>query len=118
MSFGEKTPKSELHEFFQLHPGSPTFDTQCKSTSPSDPIFVCKLKRPAIGALPAQTFTGEGRSKKMAEHNACKKALEVLRQHVFMAPAVVKMPEQQLPLDLEKQLASTHLVPVSTATAS
>ena len=114
--FGKKSPKSELHEFFQLHPGNPVFDIQPKSNPPAEPLFLCTLTCPAIGGpqgLPEQTFTGQGRNKKTAEQYASEKALEFLRQRGLMAPAIVQMPEQKLPLDLQKQLASTQMVPVS-----
>ena len=116
MPFGKKSPKSELHEFFQLHPGNPVFDIQPKSNPPAEPLFLCTLTCPAIGGpqgLPEQTFTGQGRNKKTAEQYASEKALEFLRQRGLMAPAIVQMPDQKLPLDLQKQLASTQMVPVS-----
>lgn len=119
MPFGKKSPKSELHEFFQLHPGNPTFDIQPKSNPPAEPLFLCTLTCPAIGGpqgLPEQTFTGQGRNKKTAEQYASEKALDFLRQRGLMAPAIVQMPDQQLPLDLQKQLASPQMVPVSTVT--
>ena len=114
--FGKKSPKSELHEFFQLHPGNPVFDIQPKSNPPAEPLFLCTLTCPAIGGpqgLPEQTFTGQGRNKKTAEQYASEKALEFLRQRGLMAPAMLQMPEQQLPLDLQRQLASTQMAPVS-----
>lgn len=116
MPFGKKSPKSELHEFFQLHPGNPVFDIQPKSNPPAEPLFLCTLTCPAIGGpqgLPEQTFTGQGRNKKTAEQYASEKALEFLRQRGLMAPAMVQMPDQKLPLDLQRQLASTQMVPVS-----
>ena len=116
MPFGKKSPKSELHEFFQLHPGNPVFDIQSKSNPPAEPLFQCILTCPAIGGpqgLPEQNFTGQGRNKKTAEQYASEKALEFLRQRGLMAPAMVQMPEQKLPLDLQRQLASTPMVPVS-----
>ncbi|KAL3146650.1 hypothetical protein ABBQ32_000878 [Trebouxia sp. C0010 RCD-2024] len=115
MPFGKKSPKSELHEFFQLHPGNPTFDIQPKSNPPAEPLFLCTLTCPAIGGpqgLPEQTFTGQGRNKKTAEQYASEKALDFLRQRGLMAPAIVQMPDQQLPLDLQKQLASPQMVPL------
>ena len=116
MPFGKKSPKSELHEFFQLHPGNPVFDIQPKSNPPAEPLFLCTLTCPAIGGpqgLPEQTFTGQGRNKKTAEQYASEKALEFLRQRGLMAPAMAQMPEQKLPLDLQRQLASTQMAPVS-----
>lgn len=116
MPFGKKSPKSELHEFFQLHPGNPVFDIQPKSNPPAEPLFLCTLTCPAIGGpqgLPEQTFTGQGRNKKTAEQYASEKALDFLRQRGLMAPAMIQMPEQQLPLDLQRQLANTQMVPVS-----
>lgn len=116
MPFGKKSPKSELHEFFQLHPGNPVFDIQPKSNPPAEPLFLCTLTCPAIGGpqgLPEQTFTGQGRNKKTAEQYASEKALDFLRQRGLMAPAMIQMPEQQLPLDLQRQLASTQIIPVS-----
>lgn len=111
MPLGKKSPKSELHEFYQLHPGNPVFKIVSMSNPPAEPLFLCNLTCPAIGGpqgLPEQTFSGQGRNKKTAEQYASEKALDFLRQHGLMPPAMVQMPEQQLPLDLQKQLASTQ----------
>ena len=113
MPFGKKSPKSELHEFYQLHPGNPTFNIQSMSNPPAEPLFLCTLICPAIGitgqstAVAEQTFSGQGRNKKTAEQYASEKALEHLRQRGLLPPAVPQMPDQQLPLDLQRQLAGT-----------
>ena len=114
MLFGSsKSPKSELHEFFQLHPGGciPTFDTRLHSRPPADPVFRCTLTFLAIApqSLPEKIFLGQARKKKTAEQNAAKQALESLRQRGLIAPAMLQRPGQQLPPDLQKQPSSTHL---------
>jgi hypothetical protein len=110
MPIGKKTPKSELHEFYQLHPGNPTFAIKSMSNPPAEPLFLCTLTCPGIGGpqgLPEQSFTGQGRNKKTAEQYAAEKALGCLRQRGLMAPALVEMAAQQLPPDLQRQLAGT-----------
>ncbi len=110
MPIGKKTPKSELHEFYQLHPGNPTFAIKSMSNPPAEPLFLCTLTCPGIGGpqgLPEQSFTGQGRNKKTAEQYAAEKALGFLRQRGLMAPALVEMAAQQLPPDLQRQLAGT-----------
>lgn len=110
MPIGKKTPKSELHEFYQLHPGNPSFAITSMSNPPAEPLFSCTLICPAIGGnqgpgLAEQSFTGQGRNKKAAEQYAAEKALSFLRQQGLMAPALVEMDAQQLPPDLQRQLA-------------
>lgn len=118
MQLGSKTPKSELYEFFQLQPGmrQPTFDTQPQSNPPAVPDYLCKLTCPGIDTqgLPEKTFTGQARNKKTAEQNAAEQALNFLRQRDLMAPAMSHKPEQQMPHDLQEQLASIKMAPVST----
>ena len=123
MPIGKKTPKSELHEFYQLHPGNPKFEIRSMSNPPAEPLFLCTLTCPAIGGhqdVQEQTFLGQGRNKKTAEQYAAEKALTFLRQRGLMAPALVEMEAQQLPADLQRQLAgsgagnSTGTTPVST----
>jgi len=83
MPIGKKTPKSELHEFYQLHPGNPAFTIKSMSNPPAEPLFLCTLTCPGIGGpqgLPEQSFTGQGRNKKTAEQYAAEKALGFLRQ--------------------------------------
>lgn len=97
---GVKSPKSELHEFYQLHPGNPTFLIKSMSNPPAEPLFLCTLTCPAIGGpqgLAEQTFTGQGRNKRTAEHYAAEKALKFLRQQGLLPPTFVEMPTSQLP---------------------
>ncbi len=120
MPIGKKTPKSELHEFYQLHPGNPAFTIKSMSNPPAEPLFLCTLTCPGIGGpqgLPEQSFTGQGRNKKTAEQYAAEKALGFLRQRGLMAPALVEMAAQQLPPDLQRQLAgtSTQTITVSSS---
>ncbi|KAL3149814.1 hypothetical protein ABBQ38_013637 [Trebouxia sp. C0009 RCD-2024] len=116
MQLGSKTPKSELYEFFQLQPGmrQPTFDTQPQSNPPAVPDYLCKLTCPGIDTqgLPEKTFTGQARNKKTAEQNAAEQALNFLRQRDLMAPAMSHKPEQQMPHDLQEQLASIKMAPL------
>ena len=110
MPLGKKSPKSELHEFYQLHPGNPTFIVKALTMPPAEPLFECILTVPAIGeanGLPEQAFVSQGRNKKMAEHYAAEKALDFLRSKGLIAPALTPMQEHQLPPDLQKQLAGT-----------
>ena len=103
--------KSELHEFFQLMPGTsiPTFHTESKSSPPADPDFLCTLKLPSIDPrLPEQTCTGRGRNKITAEHYAAEQALDFLRQHGLIAPAVVQKPEKQLASSLMARSVIQH----------
>lgn len=116
MPIGKKTPKSELHEFYQLHPGNPAFTIKSMSNPPAEPLFLCTLTCPGIGGpqgLPEQIFTGQGRNKKTAEQYAAEKALGFLRQRGLMAPALVEMAAQQLPPDLQRQLAGTSNQPTT-----
>ncbi|KAA6421519.1 MAG: hypothetical protein FRX49_08463 [Trebouxia sp. A1-2] len=116
MPIGKKTPKSELHEFYQLHPGNPTFAIKSMSNPPAEPLFLCTLTCPGIGGpqgLPEQSFTGQGRNKKTAEQYAAEKALGFLRQRGLMAPVLVEMAAQQLPPDLQRQLAGTSTQPTT-----
>lgn len=85
------------------------------SNPPAEPLFLCTLTCPGIGGpngLPEQTFTGQGRNKKTAEQYAAEKALGYLRQKGLMAPALVEMNQQQLPSDLQRQLAGAETTPV------
>ena len=107
MPVGKKSPKSELHEFYQLHPGNPTFVIKSLSNPPAEPLFLCTLTCPAIGGpqgLPEQSFTGQGRNKKTAEQYASEKALKFLRDKGLLAPALIEMDPAQLPAELQRQL--------------
>lgn len=110
MPLGKKTPKSELHEFYQMHPGNPVFAVRALSFPPAEPLFQADLTCPAIGGsdgLPEQTFVGQGRTKKTAEQYAAEQALDFLRSKGLIAPALsTTMADQELPADLQRQLVS------------
>ena len=117
MPVGKKSPKSELHEFYQLHPGNPTFVIKSLSNPPAESLFLCTLTCPAIGGpqgLPEQSFTGQGRNKKTAEQYASVKALKFLRDKGLLAPGLIEMDPAQLPAELQRQLqAGGHASVVS-----
>ena len=119
MPVGKKTPKSELHEFYQLHPGNPTFVIKGLSSPPAEPLFLCTLTCPAIGGpqgLAEQSFTGQGRNKKTAEQYAAEKALQSLRNKGLLVPALIEMNPQQLPPDLQRQFTGATSDTVSFPT--
>lgn len=109
MPLGKKSPKSELHEFYQMHPGNPEFAVKALTFPPAEPLFQCDLKCPAIGGakgLSEQTFVGQGRNKKAAEQYAAELALDFLRTKGLIAPVPMPMAHQELPPDLQRQLVS------------
>eukprot|EP00884_Botryococcus_braunii_P002353 jgi/Botrbrau1/12118/Bobra.0186s0036.1 len=78
-----KYPKSQLHEFYQRHAGTPTFDTD-PIPGGTEPRFRCVVTCPAITVnnnvvSEERTFVGEARAKKQAEHAASESALAYLR---------------------------------------
>lgn len=109
MPLGQKSPKSELHEFYQMYPGNPQFSVRAVSYPPAEPLFQCDLTCPAIGGpngLPEQTFVGQGRNKKTAEQYAAEQALGFLRSKGLIAPAPTPMANHELPPDLQRQFAA------------
>jgi Double-stranded RNA binding motif len=75
-------PKAVLHEFYQMHEGSPVFNVE-NIISSSAPRFRCSLFCPEVSVglatFPPTTFTADARSKKESEHAASEKALSALR---------------------------------------
>mmetsp|Transcript_12762 Transcript_12762/g.38457 ORF Transcript_12762/g.38457 Transcript_12762/m.38457 type:complete len:255 (-) Transcript_12762:240-1004(-) len=80
-----KTPKSMLHEYFQLQGGKPEFELarELPSTPQDGPSFICKLVIPRInipgGALTQTEFSGHARTKKAAEHAAADAAMRYIK---------------------------------------
>lgn len=79
-----KTPKSALHEYFQLQGGKPVFELLPGAPPPETPSFTCKLTIPDVArgrsdGLPSQSvFTGVARTKKGAEHLASDAAMRYI----------------------------------------
>ena len=93
--YGPRFPKSILHEFFQVHGGTPTFTVDC--ASPPSSGFVCQLTIPPVrapsGKLGEKQFQGRGRSKKAAEHAAAGQAVDFLiAMGTMMQPPVAGDP--------------------------
>eukprot|EP00803_Ostreobium_quekettii_P007881 evm.model.scf_4366.1 EVM.evm.TU.scf_4366.1 scf_4366:533-3379(+) len=90
----QKPAKSVLHEFYQQHRGTPVFTIVSSAQPPAEPCFKCSLECPGLDTLsgiscPTQTFDGEARSKRAAEHAAAKKALDYFRS-LGLLPAEVE----------------------------
>lgn len=79
-----KTPKSALHEYFQLQGGKPVFELIAGALPPAPPSFTCKLTIPNTasrrtdGVQPQTVFTGVARTKKGAEHLASDAAMRYI----------------------------------------
>ncbi|KAK9915218.1 hypothetical protein WJX75_006347 [Coccomyxa subellipsoidea] len=80
--WGPRFPKSCLHEFYQVHGGTPVFAVEDGPPPPASPKFTCQLTIPAVhtphGGFEETRFTAWARSKKAAEHSAAEKALEFI----------------------------------------
>ncbi|CAL8468266.1 g7806 [Coccomyxa elongata] len=90
--YGPRFPKSCLHEFYQVHGGTPAFSVEDGPPPPASPKFTCHLTIPAVhtphGGFEETRFTAWARSKKAAEHSAAEKALEFITgRGLLQAPA-------------------------------
>jgi len=113
-----KPPKSQLHEFYQQHKGTPVFRVTQGSTTPAAPTFSCILECPEVetvtGAkVPKQEFRGEGRSKKAAEHAAAKEALDLFRDKGLLPAEFPLTGYPQQPQVPQYQVLPMNQVPIA-----
>eukprot|EP00884_Botryococcus_braunii_P004141 jgi/Botrbrau1/13728/Bobra.0356s0008.1 len=108
----QKYPKSVLHEFYQVHSGTPIFNVDQVPGTP-EPKFRCVLTCPAIThkgtPIAEQTFEAEARSKKAAEHDAAGRALNHFRslnvlpaEPVPVAPMAPLAPNATGPITMDE----------------
>ncbi|CAL5229804.1 g13200 [Coccomyxa viridis] len=85
-------PKSALHEFHQVHRGTPVFVIEDGPPPPASPKFTCHLTIPALSSLHGgyeqKSFTAVARAKKAAEHAAAEMALEFITACGLLPPAM------------------------------